>query len=59
MAPLDTEAQFKFLIACIKFTKDGKVSAEEFIVPSQTLTIFQPDFGQVAAECGIVTKGAA
>ncbi|KAG6360649.1 hypothetical protein INS49_011714 [Diaporthe citri] len=42
MAPIDTESQFKFLIACIKHTNAGKV-----------------DFGKVAEELSIVTKGAA
>ncbi|ROW06428.1 hypothetical protein VMCG_04421 [Cytospora schulzeri] len=42
MAPLDTEAQFKFLICCIKHTNAGKV-----------------DFGEVANELEIVSKGAA
>ncbi|ROW12886.1 hypothetical protein VPNG_04723 [Cytospora leucostoma] len=42
MAPLDTEAQFKFLICCIKYTNAGKV-----------------DFGEVAKELEIVSKGAA
>ncbi|KAI0008455.1 hypothetical protein F4779DRAFT_618556 [Xylariaceae sp. FL0662B] len=42
MPPLDTESQFKFLIACIKHSSAGKV-----------------DFGEVARECEIVTKGAA
>ncbi|KAI3398138.1 hypothetical protein diail_9760 [Diaporthe ilicicola] len=42
MAPMDTESQFKFLIACIKHTNAGKV-----------------DFGKVAEELSIVTKGAA
>ncbi|KAI1084489.1 hypothetical protein F5B20DRAFT_568404 [Whalleya microplaca] len=42
MPPLDTESQFKFLIACIKHSTAGKV-----------------DFGEVAKECEIVTKGAA
>ncbi|KUI73578.1 hypothetical protein VM1G_09271 [Cytospora mali] len=42
MAPLDTEAQFKFLICCIKHTNAGKV-----------------DFGEVAKELEIVSKGAA
>ncbi|KAJ4409967.1 hypothetical protein N0V82_009369 [Gnomoniopsis sp. IMI 355080] len=42
MAPPDADAQFKFLIACIKYSTAGKI-----------------DFAQVAAECEIVSKGAA
>lgn len=59
MAPLDAEAQFKFLIACIKFTKDGKVRTAQLVASYRTLTGCQPDFAQVAAECEIVSKGAA
>lgn len=59
MAPPDSEAQFKFLIACIKYSTAGKVSDLESIAPYQVLTSHQIDFAQVATECEIVSKGAA
>lgn len=40
--PSDTDAQFRFLIACIRHSTGGRV-----------------DFRAVAADCGIVSKGAA
>ncbi|KAF8856306.1 hypothetical protein BDZ45DRAFT_691931 [Acephala macrosclerotiorum] len=44
MAPASNEEQFKFLISCIRYSNNGKQ---------------QVDFGQVARECKIVSKGAA
>lgn len=62
--PPDSDAQFKFLIACIKYSTAGKVndhqdgpSASPF--PTTNQKSFQIDFGEVAKECTIVSKGAA
>lgn len=71
MAPASNEEQFKFLISCIRYSNNGKVFLllcriySLFTFPPQscflkTATyITQVDFGQVAKECKIVTKGAA
>lgn len=60
MAPASNEEQFKFLISCIRYSNNGKVQ----LLPV-TVHLFradhhiQVDFGQVARECKIVSKGAA
>ncbi|TGO66180.1 hypothetical protein BOTNAR_0066g00200 [Botryotinia narcissicola] len=74
MAPASNEEQFKFLISCIRYSNNGKVFLLHCSVslsiyfPTTTLLklfsktvahISQVDFGQVAKECKIVTKGAA
>ncbi|KAF7936493.1 uncharacterized protein EAE97_007859 [Botrytis byssoidea] len=74
MAPASNEEQFKFLISCIRYSNNGKVfllhcsvllsiyfpTTILFKLFSKTAAqISQVDFGQVAKECKIVTKGAA
>lgn len=60
MAPLDTEAQFKFLIACIRHSTAGKVSNQlPIIIKSFNQSLWKIDFENVAKECDIVSKGAA
>ncbi|KXX81210.1 hypothetical protein MMYC01_201376 [Madurella mycetomatis] len=61
MPALDTEAQFKFLLCCIKHSTAGKVTPAPFY-PSSTATHheqFQVNFNEVASELGIISKAAA
>lgn len=63
MAPAnDTESQFKFLISCIKHSQGGKVWSLTSALPCLIILRFmlkQVNFGNVANECDIVSKGAA
>ena len=64
MGRLNNDEQFKFLISCIRYSNNGKVRrvASRRIAISWRLlliTTLQVDFGEVAKECDIVTKGAA
>lgn len=61
MGRLNNDEQFKFLISCIRWSNNGKVtiSSSDLISAGQKLTFEQVDFSEVAAECKIVTKGAA
>lgn len=69
MPAIDTEAQFKFLLCCIKHSAAGKVSdplptiLQANLYSGALLTIFtiasQVNFDNVAAELGIVSKAAA
>lgn len=63
--PPDSDAQFKFLIACIKHSTAGKVIYHRDAPFSHSIVVktnqksIQIDFGEVAKECNIVSKGAA
>lgn len=59
MAPASNEEQFKFLISCIRYSNNGKVSYYALLFPDLTAHSDQVDFEEVAKECDIVSKGAA
>ncbi|KAJ8071511.1 hypothetical protein OCU04_001830 [Sclerotinia nivalis] len=74
MAPASNEEQFKFLISCIRYSNNGKVfplfpplhfavylllNHHLTVLSKKNTKIAQVDFGRVAKECNIVTKGAA
>jgi hypothetical protein len=58
MAPATNEEQFKFLISCIRYSNNGKVINNGFDIVFP-LTYSKVEFGEVAKECNIVSKGAA
>jgi hypothetical protein len=72
MPAVDTEAQFKFLLCCIKHSASGKVSgqrrrlthslsviASSQKLPSNHAIVPQVNFDNVSQELGIVSKAAA
>lgn len=60
MAPASNEDQFMFLISCIRYSNNGKVSASKFLLAFRVRSNNQQvDFEEVRKECKIVSKGAA
>jgi hypothetical protein len=59
MAPASNEEQFKFLISCIRYSNNGKVSVFSDPSVQNSSDCWKVDFGEVARECKIVSKGAA
>ena len=60
MPPASNEEQFKFLISCIRYSNNGKVSFYlSFLAALYDADCHQVDFTEVAKECSIVSKGAA
>ncbi|KAK3997119.1 hypothetical protein QBC44DRAFT_209872, partial [Cladorrhinum sp. PSN332] len=57
MPGLDPEAQFKFLLSCIRHSSAGRVIAFPFSSPKANHP--QVDFNAVAEELDIVSKAAA
>ena len=53
------EDQLTFLLSCIRYSNSGKVHLFLPVLISNSLITFQVDFGEVAKEMGLASKGAA